>query len=266
MELHADGGPVDGDVPDAVRQCVEYLRDRARSETPHDLQSLRDRLPDLYAAHDIHIAAGVVRDEIEARLLAGQTFEDITAYMSVPVDVIARYAHLFFDVVDYLHCSDWLLWSAVRRSPSRPSRADEGDIWRYMSLAGGRFVLDVIVADYLGRSQPILPNRDLLAKQLRWLARDHFDYTDYGSRVDPMLLDEGTILFADTLHKQCVIGGNRILASQVNFLRYISRLPANKHLIRAARGSKRSSRRSAPKSKPFHSKETHSWTNLAPMD
>ena len=169
MELSGNGKrPASWEDP-AIHLAYDYIRamDSARSDAKR--AHIERRMPDVTAAFQLHVEAGPVRDEIEARLLAGESFGIIAGKVGVAVPVIELYEKLFFNVSGSLRATDWLIEEAVsiyigmRRPPSR------GEIWKYTALAAGPAALDMLVADYFGRDEPRIPDRQLLAQKTRFL-------------------------------------------------------------------------------------------------
>jgi hypothetical protein len=83
----------------------------------------------------------------------------------------------FFNVADCLLATDWLLVQVVKIFPGQP--ATEGQVWKYLALAGGPLVLDMMIADYLGRPEPAYADRAELAAKGRFVVREFATgYTD----------------------------------------------------------------------------------------
>jgi hypothetical protein len=52
-----------------------------------------------------------------------------------------------------------------------PSNPTESQIWRYLAQAGGPFVLDVVVGDFLNTPDTSSGERHVMAEKLRWMVR-----------------------------------------------------------------------------------------------
>jgi hypothetical protein len=87
------------------------------------------------------------RWELEARILARQTDEEIGSRLGVPTPVIEAYESLFFAVRDKLQASDWIMCDAI--GPRIYEGLGEGDldlIWKLWAYRGGPLVLDALIA------------------------------------------------------------------------------------------------------------------------
>jgi hypothetical protein len=169
MELVRDGKrPASWDDP-IVKLAFDYVRAMDAAKSDAKRADIERRMPDVAAAFGLHLEAGVSRDEIEARLLAGESIATIAGKVGVPEQVIEAYEKLFFNVSESLRAMDWLtqevvgIYVGMRRVPTR------GETWKYMALAAGPAAVDMLVADYFGRDEPRLPDRSLLAQKARFL-------------------------------------------------------------------------------------------------
>jgi hypothetical protein len=128
------------------------------------------RRPDLAAAHAIYRAGGAVRDMLEAWLLTGEPLDVIAEKTGVTVPTIKAFESIFFHVRDALSAIDWLMYSVVKILPGQP--VTEGQTWKYLALAGGPLILDLMIADYLGRREPAYADRAELAAKGRFIVRE----------------------------------------------------------------------------------------------
>lgn len=178
--------------------------------------------PDLAAAVYIHEHPGHVADELQARLLAHEPLPAIAEKVGPPVPVVTAYASVFCDVLDLPIGCDWALLQVLRIGDWLHRDLDEGDIWRWWGAAGDVVAVDLLVADSLGRPDPQVPNRPLLAAQARYLVREYA--AGLRSPVMPLpLLEEGLSLFshltadhASTPLLQNMIQMIRLASSRVN--------------------------------------------------
>ena len=128
--------------------------------------------PDSMAlAHSLYAENGPRRWEIEARLLAGVSVAEIDSRINLSADQVQWYAATFFDVIGQLNAHDWIWLYAVRVGPFAPAKLSEGDIWRTVAVSGGRAVLDILIADYLGLPEPAYENRAEMAEDIRACVR-----------------------------------------------------------------------------------------------
>ena len=83
----------------------QYQRTFAAAKTDPQRLAVDGRWPDLSDAHTIYRSGSALRDELEARLLAGEPLPDISSKISLPVSVLEAYAGTFFDVRSSLSAS-----------------------------------------------------------------------------------------------------------------------------------------------------------------
>jgi hypothetical protein len=91
----------------------------------------------------------VRRWEVEARLLAGESFEQVAAKCDSTPDVIAAYHALFFDVQGSLEASDYIVNVVI--GPKAHAGLSEADTEVVLKLYGytyGNRVLDAVLAYY----------------------------------------------------------------------------------------------------------------------
>ncbi len=93
--------------------AMRYLR--AWNKTPPEKRHaiLARTFPELHRSHELHEQGGNLRAEVQARLLARQSPEDIAARLDLPVGVLRYHEALFFDVVDRLKHPDWVVLRAI---------------------------------------------------------------------------------------------------------------------------------------------------------
>ncbi len=92
----------------ATGRAVSFVRGWRRCRTRRQFSGLRRRAPALFAAHEIFRSEGRPRLELEARLLAGQSFAEITARLALPQNVIEAYEQTFHAVSDRLAARGWI--------------------------------------------------------------------------------------------------------------------------------------------------------------
>lgn len=142
---------------------------KSLNATPKVRTSHRRRYGIWLEAYLVFSTNGPCRWEIEARLLTGASATETAAKLKIEAGVVDAYATLFFDVIGRLQAHDWIWGTAVRVGLWGMSPPTEADIWRYFAVSGGGAVLDVLVSDYLGRVEPVYPDRHQLAEDIRAL-------------------------------------------------------------------------------------------------
>jgi hypothetical protein len=165
-----------------------FLRDLDRADTDLKRKRVAKTWPDLSAAHAIHTGSEVQRDELQARLIC-EPVEVIAQKMVIPPDVITAYAETYYDTLDCQQARDWLLEHLVL-APGFHRPPTEAECWRYLALIGGPVILNLVVADYLGRPEPEYEERHYWADWGRFLVRDYAALMQTGCAADPEIVEE----------------------------------------------------------------------------
>lgn len=91
--------------------AVEFLR--ALFRTPQDPASLAEKMPSFQSAHQIRTGPIDLRLELEARLLARQSSEEIAERLSVSATAVDAYHDAFFDVRDRLESKTYVVKKVI---------------------------------------------------------------------------------------------------------------------------------------------------------
>lgn len=136
----------------AVAAAVSYLK--------RDLGLARDRCRHCLSWQDVSEArclfqqAGLLKAEINARLIAGESDEQIGRRCDVPARIIGCYALLFFCVRDFPRATDWLLSRVIGPGPQRGFQdADVDRFWAWMAFSGP-LVLDAVIGAFHRARRP----------------------------------------------------------------------------------------------------------------
>ena len=177
-----------GSCPDpVVRVAWRYLRARYSAVGQRHMAAVAQRYPDLTAAHHIHGEAGMARAELESRLLANQSVENIAAKLALPTGVVRTYESAFFAVLERLNAHDWIVLHAVRIGPWGSPNPSEGDIWRYLAWQCPA-AMECVIADLKAPAAARDPAKHLMAERLRRLVR--FTCTPNGHPMFSKLIRE----------------------------------------------------------------------------
>ena len=222
------------------RACALHRRPRRRRRRPDDPDWLQTLLalaetaypsgrrrrgprllipPALIEALEVYEGGGQLCWELEARLLAGQTDEDIAAATAVRAAVVAAYERHFFAVRQCLAACDYILSCVVGGVPLQGF--DEGDLrglWAYFGYAAGPRMLELVMAVSLGRPLP------------DWAVREAPDQAALDSlelAIRAMLMACSGAMTPSKLRKLRVIG------AQVADLRRMAPPKALQHLVDA---------------------------------
>jgi hypothetical protein len=128
----------------AVRMKRRYERAGNRRDAMHAL-ILRDK--ELFWAHSIWLAEkNPVRWGIEARVLAGETNEEIAKKVGTDPGVIDAYISVFFDVRDRLQNLDYVQNVIMADAVTRGLQERHYDLlWKLLGFKGGQHVLDAVI-------------------------------------------------------------------------------------------------------------------------
>jgi hypothetical protein len=159
-DLVDEGGPLSPGHDDGpVREAVRYLRAWRGCQAEADRQRLARDMPDLYGAHQLHLARSFQTWEAQARLLTEEPFETIAEKCGCSPRVIDTYHDTFFHVRDRLHVEGYILFEVIGPKAHRGlTEADIDVILKMYAYYGGPIVLDRLV-DYFKNPPPEVPER-----------------------------------------------------------------------------------------------------------
>jgi hypothetical protein len=107
------------------------------------------------SAHQLYQSETPSRWEVEARLLAGQTDNEIALSTGLPPAVVAAFERFFFDVRDRLAAGDYILFGVIGYDVVGGFR--EGDLrtlWAYFAYSAGPKFFELVQAVSQDRSLP----------------------------------------------------------------------------------------------------------------
>lgn len=130
-------------------RAVRYLLSKRDGNTDEDFQ-------DINTARRIHKGSQRRRLEIQARLLARQTPEQIAKRVDLPAKAIVAFEALFFHVQDRLNATEWIRKQAIKGEIFTPSREAQTDvIAKSLAYFGGVQVLELILPFLLHNAGPL---------------------------------------------------------------------------------------------------------------
>lgn len=146
-----------------VREYSKFLRKYMETRANPDARmSLYPRWPGIFMAQFLHFDADTEwRAIVQARLLAGCSFEEIASNLGTLPCVIEWYERLFFNVLDRLECHDYIVKSVLGTALERAANR-EGTITDYQrdlsyklfGYFGGPLVLDIIISGFTSGTLP----------------------------------------------------------------------------------------------------------------
>jgi len=160
--------PVHRDYYDPiVEQIVECLAVEASDPTTPFMSHL-------HQAYHLYREGTFQTAELEARLLSGQSAEEIAGRLSIPAAVIDHYHDTFFEVRRMLACSSFIMSAVFSTEIHTKGIQDFRVFLRLMAFQGGPSVLDEVLL-YHRSPRPTLPRKlknvstDQLLHARRWL-------------------------------------------------------------------------------------------------
>jgi hypothetical protein len=144
-----------------VVECAAYLKAMGSAASGPERVAVRARWLFIRAASELAEKGSLQRAEIQSRLLAGQTDEQIAEKCQVRPELVACFEQLFCAVRHALKATDYLITRTVGRAVQDGFKNDQvGEFWNWCALAGGVVALDFLVdrlRDVLGvDDQPTL--------------------------------------------------------------------------------------------------------------
>ena len=130
---------------DWVRRAARRLRAATALQHNGSADPAPDDPP---ISDDCHLRFGIDlrrRLELEVRLLAGQTDQEIAARCGLPAETVAAYAALFYDVRDRLE-TDCLRFELFGARLYEGTALGRGDLLKFYALRGGPHVVDGLLA------------------------------------------------------------------------------------------------------------------------
>jgi hypothetical protein len=130
---------------------VRYLRELRRCRHERQVERLARAHPGIHAARRLHERGGATPVEVQARLLARQSFEEVARRTSVPAEAVKSYEALFFNVVGHLAARDWVMTQAILRGhPASGATAQAAVLLKRFGYFGGAAVLESVMPYVIG--------------------------------------------------------------------------------------------------------------------
>lgn len=137
------------------------LSAEARCCMDRDRAQLEQEWPAFLAARRLTQAEELLRWEVQARILARQTDEEVAAQCELTPQTVHWFEAVFFCVRDRLDARDWIAARVIGPGLWRGFAPEEmGQLWAYFGYNAGPLALDVIIA-----ASPTKRNQDGRAAQ-----------------------------------------------------------------------------------------------------
>lgn len=136
-------------------RAYRFLRalERCRDDAAH--LRLAQREPDLFGAHAIYAGTSLAQHELRARVLAGETPQQIADRLATNLDVIEAFESLFFDVRPRLQARSYIVHAVL--GPALHTGFGPRDfriLWPWFGFVGGSLALDAVIEMTGGAQQP----------------------------------------------------------------------------------------------------------------
>jgi hypothetical protein len=149
-------------------RAVAYLRALRRGQGGRRQAGVARSLPDVHAARQLNLHGGNATVEVQARLLAAQSFEEVARITGLPPEVVKWYEALFYQVTDRLRARDWITTCAVGWWASDLSTGrDPATVLRAYAYHGGPALLDAALLYLLGDRMEVRPGYDQFSPEGR---------------------------------------------------------------------------------------------------
>ena len=148
---------------------VAFVKALRRCRDLDDHRSLKEELPAYYQAFWLWMhRPPELRWQVEARILARQSWETIAAKTGLTVESLILYERLFYHVTDRLDDYPYVLHEVIAWHHAGANRV--GTIWQYYAYRGGPDVLDTFLYGYPSSRDP-----QTLAAVRKFLVEDFLD-------------------------------------------------------------------------------------------
>jgi len=140
-----------------VKLCRRFRKALDAVRHPGERLRLLTLYPDMYEAWSLYAASDDVqlRWELEARILAGESFESIATKLAMPLEAVRLYESCFFHVTDRLQSPSYITQVVFGRSIHSGLHAREYDLlWKMYGYWGGPLVLDQLVFRFAKQQRP----------------------------------------------------------------------------------------------------------------
>jgi hypothetical protein len=152
------------DGPDGYVWIRRALRVKRRVEQagnrPDALYAAMLRDEDIFWAHSMWVDDKMpTRWAIEARVLAGESDEEIAQKLGTTPEIVAAYVNVFFDAREKLRNRDYVLNVILADAVNRGLQERHYDLlWKMFGVIGGPHVLDAAISRSVEMSKPNSPD------------------------------------------------------------------------------------------------------------
>ena len=135
----------DPEDDDWIRYGLRYLNQLLACKGPSDRERLAQTMPDMDAAYRLYTCNDkLTRAEVEARLLARQTVEEVAAACNLTVKTVITYEKIFFQVLGRLNARIFIRFQAAKMPPTETdlTENDSDILLKWFSYRKGPLFLE----------------------------------------------------------------------------------------------------------------------------
>jgi hypothetical protein len=133
--------------------ALDFVRALRRCHNLDDHRALKATMPDFYEAFWLSVRRiPELRWQVEARILARQSWDAIAAKIDLAPESLRLYEQLFYHVTDRLDAKGHVLHQVIGWHDGGARRL--GAIWQYYAYRGGPDVLDTLLNGYPSSRDP----------------------------------------------------------------------------------------------------------------
>lgn len=141
----ASGLPLEDENDPFLKLARDFYNDWKRAAETQDYGYLYAVYKDFYIAWEIFTdGEGLRKSELEARILARESFDDIAKKMGLTKEAIVYYEAVFFNVTDKLDSPSYILHHALD-SDFPTSLNFESGFWKFYGYWCGPKILDLLI-------------------------------------------------------------------------------------------------------------------------
>lgn len=146
-----------------VRAAAAFRKAKDECRDEIEVYQLMERYPELAMAYELWDEEKVnadgrpnsMRYEIEARMLARESYETISKKSGLPVTTLKWYERLFFNVFDRLHNKMYIFHQAIGDSIQRGmTDRDYAVLWKLYGYVRGPHMLDFLITTFSDWARP----------------------------------------------------------------------------------------------------------------
>lgn len=145
-----------------IRRALRLKRHfEQASNRPEAIYALHERDPELFWAHSMWIdEKAPTRWAIEARVLAGETNEQIAKLLGTDPGVIDAYVNVFFDVREKMSHTSYVVNVIMADAVKRGLQERQYDLlWKLLGFHGGTLALDAAINKFTPINKPEKPEQ-----------------------------------------------------------------------------------------------------------